>query len=145
MLYTVVMFEDEVRRFARLLEATVRVSRVPVREVERRLGMGAGTLPRIFSGKIDLKMRHILGVLAALDVPADRFFETAYKKQMRAPGGALAGEVLELVDTRGPATAPLETSAPKLPPEDAISDDELQRRILEALRTFGIEPRKTKS
>jgi transcriptional regulator with XRE-family HTH domain len=139
------MLDEEVRRFARLLEATVRVSRVPVREVERRLGMGAGTLPRIFSGKIDLKIRHVLGVLAALDVPADRFFETAYKDQARVRGGALAGEVLELLETRGMVAAPPETLAPKLPPEEAISDDELQRRILHALRTFGIEPRKTKS
>jgi hypothetical protein len=52
--------DKEVQRFARLLQSVVLVSRVPARQIERRLDYGAGTLNRVFNGRIELKMRHIL-------------------------------------------------------------------------------------
>jgi len=73
------LVEDEIRRLSRLLEALLRLKKVPIRELERRLGFGGGTFNRIFSGRIELKVRHILLVLQELEVnPAD-FFRTAYQ------------------------------------------------------------------
>lgn len=75
--------DEEILRLSRLLESLVLVERVPVREMERRLGLGCGTLGRIFNGKIDLKVRHVLLVLEALGVKSMDFFELAFKEVPR--------------------------------------------------------------
>jgi hypothetical protein len=76
--------DDEIRRVARLLEAVVKVEKVPVRALERQLGLGGGTLNRIFAGKIELKLRHILLVLGALGVKPLAFFRHAFATERTA-------------------------------------------------------------
>ena len=60
------MVDDEIRRYAKVLEAVVKLSELSTRELERRLDLGGGTLNRIFTGKIDLKLRHVLLVLEVI-------------------------------------------------------------------------------
>ncbi|HYU35398.1 MAG TPA: hypothetical protein VEW48_24870 [Thermoanaerobaculia bacterium] len=92
------MVEPEIRRLTRLLEALVRVKKVPVRQLERRLGFGGGTLNRIFSGRIELKVRHIMLVLDDLGVPAVQFFKTAYADGMES---ATPEQLLAALNRRG--------------------------------------------
>jgi len=50
------VINEEVRRVARLLESVVKLSKVPVRELERRVQYGAGTLNRLFALRIRVRM-----------------------------------------------------------------------------------------
>jgi len=126
------MVDEEVRRLARLLEALVKVEKVPVRELERRLDLGGGTLNRIFNGRIELKVRHVLLVLEALGVKPLAFFEQAYK----APEGEeeTAAWLLDAVERlrRRPAV-------PRPEPEP-LAEEDVRRILVDVLKELGMVP-----
>lgn len=132
------MIDQEVRRLARLLEALVKVERVPVRELERRLDLGGGTLNRIFTGKIELKVRHILLVLDALGVKPPTFFELAFKVPEGEEEQASA-RLLESVETL--RRRPWLKFQPE-PEPSTLTEDDVRRVVSEALREAGLGPRK---
>src|SRR6185436_3471481 len=72
--------EGEVRRFLHLLEALMRLENLTIRDVERRLGWAKGTLNRIFSGRIELKVRHLLMLASVFGLSAEQFFLLAYAR-----------------------------------------------------------------
>lgn len=124
------MVDDEIRRITRYLEALVRLKKMPVRRLERQLGFGGGTFNRIFAGRIELKVRHILLVLEALEVPAPRFFRFAFEHD----SGALSEEqVLSDVER-------LILRRPDEEPPTRHDRDEIRSVVLEALREMGFEP-----
>ncbi|HVT58159.1 MAG TPA: hypothetical protein VHR45_07145 [Thermoanaerobaculia bacterium] len=125
------MVDEEIRRYAKLLEAVVKLSELSTRELERRLDLGGGTLNRIFTGKIDLKLRHILLVLDAVGMRPERFFQLAAPRPQ--PGdeaeSSLTADILESFSRYGYGVGrpvPLRSRAP--------SDEELDRRIEAALQ-----------
>jgi hypothetical protein len=134
--------DAEVRRFAQILEAIVRQQgsgkglRVGVRGLERKMEWGAGTLSRVLKGQIDLKLRHVLDVLEALDFPAERFFQLAYEARRRESEGPLAEGMLGFLEARGLKAEPEILDKE----EDAIPDDELDQRIQRALLRYGLTP-----
>jgi transcriptional regulator with XRE-family HTH domain len=68
--------EDGGRELAEALKRRIRQAGLSYSEVERRLGMGKDYLRQILAGRVDLKVKHVLGVLAAIGVePADFFAE----------------------------------------------------------------------
>jgi transcriptional regulator with XRE-family HTH domain len=69
--------EEEVNRYRGLLRATIRAAGLSVAEVERRLEARPRLLQRIISGRRDLKLRHILSVLAVLGMEQEEFFGAA--------------------------------------------------------------------
>ncbi len=128
------MVDQEIRRLARLLEALVRVQKVSVRALERRLGFGGGTLNRIFSGRIDLKVRHILLVLEDLGVKPAQFFELAYEAGTE---DAAAEQLLDKLQRRG--------LAERLEPEPApvpATYPELRNAMMDILQELGVLPGK---
>ena len=132
------MIDQEVLRLARLLEALVKIERVPVRELERRLDLGGGTLNRIFTGKIELKVRHILLVLDALGVKPLAFFEQALKVREGEEEQAGA-RLLESVETL--RRRPWMKFQPE-PEPASLTEDDVRRVIAEALREAGLGSRK---
>lgn len=128
--------DDEVRRLARLLEALVKVERVPVRELERRLDMGGGTLNRIFGGKIELKIRHILLVLEALDVKPLTFFEQAWKEP-ESDADKAGTWLLESVEKlRRRPWAGFQGFQPEPEPQ-ALTKEDVRRVVIEVMREAG--------
>jgi transcriptional regulator with XRE-family HTH domain len=129
--------DAEIRRLATLLEAVLRYRgpsgglRVGARAIERQLGWSAGTLSRVLQGKIELRVRHVLDLLEVLGMSAEDFFELAY--QPRARSGT-AQDLLGFLESRGLR------GGPQLPdkPEAAISDDELDERVLASLRRLSL-------
>ena len=120
--------DKEVQRFARLLQSVVLVSRVPARQIERRLDYGAGTLNRVFNGRIELKIRHILAVLDVIGMDGEAFFKLAYRRE---EGDALAAQILSALKSQGFGPAGLR-------PQAALSEEELEERILAAVeRVFA--------
>jgi transcriptional regulator with XRE-family HTH domain len=130
------MVDSEIRRYGKLLEAVVKLSDLSTRELERRLDLGGGTLNRIFTGKIDLKLRHILLVLEVVGMKPERFFQLACARPTAGDeaGSALAAEILESFQRFGYSIG----RPPAPPPDRQLSDEELDRRIEAALeRVLG--------
>ena len=82
------MNEDEVVRLTNLLSAAVKFSNVTQREVERKLGLSSGSLSRLFSGGIELKIKHIIDVCDVIGFPPSRFFRAAYPQHDEESGDA---------------------------------------------------------
>lgn len=127
--------QDEVLRIARLLEAVFRVAKISVRDFERRIGMGSGTLTRIFNGDIDLKFRHVFAVLDGLAVRHDDFFRQVYQDRPNR-GEVLAQDMMGLLRDRPPAL--MNPPKGERIAEAVLSDEELERRIVKALQDHGL-------
>jgi hypothetical protein len=57
-------------------------------EVEKKLGVQRGYLSRLFAGTIELKMRRILEICAALDLQPEEIFHLIYPTPARrTPAG----------------------------------------------------------
>jgi transcriptional regulator with XRE-family HTH domain len=66
--------EEGGRELTQALQRQIRLAGLSYSEVERRLGMGRDYLRQLLAGRVDLKVKHVLGVLAAIGVePADFF------------------------------------------------------------------------
>jgi transcriptional regulator with XRE-family HTH domain len=126
------MVDDEVRKMAHLLEALVKLEKVSVRELERRLGFGGGTLNRIFNGRNELKVRHVLLVLEALEIEPAGFFKLAFPD--RASHTPHASE-----DEKGAVwlQAALQSLRPREDPPPAVRKDEVREMVLEVLRELA--------
>jgi hypothetical protein len=132
------MIEEEIRRARKLLDTLITISGLHRRQVDARLGAGHGQASQILTGRVELKYRHILSFLAAMDVDPGLFFRVLYPEPPPAsaparppgPGGRLAGPLFRQPQTsgfRGLRPSP----APAAPVPDAA---ELERRIREAIR-----------
>lgn len=88
-----VTIEDEVRQAARLLESLIQAAGMPESELERRLDVAPGYVGRVLSGEIELKLRHILAILRALEIEPSLYFESLYPAQ--APAGTIRMEDLQ--------------------------------------------------
>jgi transcriptional regulator with XRE-family HTH domain len=82
-----VTIEDEVRQAARLLESLIQAAGMSEDELARRLEVSPGYVGRLLSGEIELKLRHILSVLRALEIEPALFFESLY------PAGPQGGTI----------------------------------------------------
>lgn len=76
-------------RWREALERKIRHAGLTYRDVERKLGTGRDYLRHVLSGRLELKAKHILGILAALEVPPPEFFGEIYGL---VPPDALADE-----------------------------------------------------
>lgn len=130
------MVDEEIRRVAKVLEAVVKLSDFSTRELERRLELGGGTLNRIFTGKIDLKLRHVLLVLEVVGMKPERFFQLACARPAAGEegGSSLAADILESFQRFGYSIGRPAGAAADRPP----TDEDLDRRIEAALdRVLG--------
>jgi transcriptional regulator with XRE-family HTH domain len=132
LLYTRKVIDDEVRRFARLLEAAVRLSKMSAQQLDRKLGLAQGTLNRIFNGKIELKLRHIFMVCEALGYQPKRFFELAFADEPQAGPASPAEQIHSVLHRLGAGGSRL------LVPAEPLVESELDARIEAALRRLGV-------
>jgi transcriptional regulator with XRE-family HTH domain len=144
--------DEEVRRYAGLLRQAIRAAGLSVSEVERRLGAGPKALRRIFSGHVDLKLKHVLAILRILNMPQDEFFSIAARPKRAArtptsPADFLAA--FQRIGYRGDFV-PVDEVDPASPEEfDRLVEDAVNRvldrrtRETEARATHGLAPRGT--
>ena len=138
------MNEDEVVRLTNLLSAAVKFSNITQREVERKLGLSSGSLSRLFSGGIELKIKHILDICEVIGFPAARFFHAAYPQREEESGEAwrlqrLLEQLHPAKEERQPVTNAEEASAASQAPSQA----EIERMVLAALGKFFSDMGKT--
>jgi transcriptional regulator with XRE-family HTH domain len=133
------MNEDEVVRLTNLLSAAVKFSNVTQREVERKLGLSSGSLSRLFSGGIELKLKHVLDVCEVIGFPPSRFFRAAYPHRDEESGDAWRLqrllEQLHPGKDREPAADPEPEPAPAANPTQA----DIERMVMAALGKFFAE------
>jgi transcriptional regulator with XRE-family HTH domain len=133
--------DAEIRRLAQLLEAVLRYEggsseglRVGARAIERKLGWSAGTLSRVLKGRIEFKFRHLFDVLEALGFSPKDFFELAYQQPERTLSSQEILRYLKSRDSRGALNLAVLTKD-----EGSVSDEELDRRIIQALRRISLQ------
>jgi hypothetical protein len=137
--------EEEVRRYAVLLRKAIRTADLSVSEVERRLGSGPKALRRIFSGHVDLKLKHILAILRILGMSQEEFFaiatrgESAPARTRSSPADFLAA--FNRMGYRG-QNAPVDEAEPKSPEDfdrlvEAAVNRVLERRTRDARAITG--------
>jgi transcriptional regulator with XRE-family HTH domain len=120
-----------------MLESVVRMDGMSARQLEEKLNYGAGTVNRLFSGKIELKLRHILLILEVIGIPPSQFFREVFPEDERPRSEPeMASRLLDLLERHVPRRLP----PPPRPASSALSDEDLDRRILEALGRLGIAP-----
>lgn len=122
--------DDEVRRAARLLEALIQATGASREELERRLEASPGYVGRLLAGRVELKLRHILAILRALEIEPALFFQTLY------PGAGTAGGTVRLEELRQRLEAlgiGGEGGEPG-PPRPEIGMEELERLVQGAVQ-----------
>jgi len=118
--------DDEVRRAAKLLEALIQVTGVSPEELEKRLEASPGYVGRLLSGRVELKLRHILAILRILEIEPTLFFQALYPE-----AGPAGGTVqIEAVRQRLEALSLGRESAPH--PE--VGMDDLEKLVQGAVK-----------
>ncbi|HEY2737534.1 MAG TPA: helix-turn-helix transcriptional regulator [Thermoanaerobaculia bacterium] len=130
--------EDEVRRATKLLETVMQAAGLTRKDLDQRLGAGPGYVSQVLTGRMELKLRHILAILRALDVEPSLFFQTLYPDARPSTDQAVMEEFLKRFQKLGFGTG---TAPP--PPPPVLDPQELERLIQTAVRTALTEREKT--
>ena len=120
--------EDEVRRATKLLETVMQAAALTRKELDQRLGAGPGYVSQVLTGRMELKFRHILAVLRALDVEPSVFFQTLYPEDRPSSDQAVMEEFLKRFQKLGFGGTPP-------PPPPAVDPQELEKLIQSAVRS----------
>jgi len=131
----VAMSNEEVIRLTNLLAAAIKFSNVTQREVERKLGLSSGSLSRLFSGGIELKVKHILDICGVIGFPPERFFQAAYPahKEAGRPEDQRLQRLLEQLYPAPPEGQPA-AEQPQTPP--APTQDDVEKMVMSAMAKF---------
>jgi transcriptional regulator with XRE-family HTH domain len=64
-----------------VLKILLRFSKVRHRDIEERLGLSGGYMSRLLSGKIDIKISHVLRLAEILDIRLHELFAIAFPEE----------------------------------------------------------------
>jgi transcriptional regulator with XRE-family HTH domain len=120
--------DDEVRRATKLLETVMQAAGLTRKDLDQRLNAGPGYVSQVLTGRMELKFRHILAILRALEVEPSVFFQTLYPENRPATDAVVMEEFLRRFQKLGFGAQP----AP--PPKPVLDPQELERMIQSAVR-----------
>jgi transcriptional regulator with XRE-family HTH domain len=123
--------EDEVRRATKLLETVMQAAGLTRKDLDQRLGAGPGYVSQVLTGRMELKLRHILAILRALDVEPSLFFQTLYPDARPSTDQAVMEEFLKRFQKLGFVGS---VGSPPPPPPPALDPQELEKLIQSAVR-----------
>jgi hypothetical protein len=107
--------DDEVRRATKLLETVIQAAGLTRKDLDQKLSAGPGYVSQVLTGRMELKFRHILAILRAIEVEPGVFFQTLYPENRLATDAALMEEFLRRFQKLG-------FGAPPAPGERARRD-----------------------
>jgi hypothetical protein len=84
----------ETERLLALLKERIRRSRISYRGLERELGLGHGTIRNLFSGRTELRIRHIVLIGRVLGFTPQELFLEAYGESRETDLRSLLSEVV---------------------------------------------------
>ena len=82
--------DDEVRRATKLLETVMQAAGLTRKDLDQKLGAGPGYVSQVLTGRMELKFRHILAILHALDVEPAVYFQTLYPENRPSSDAMIA-------------------------------------------------------
>lgn len=126
--------ESEVHRLTSLLSAAIKFSSWKQRDIEKTLGWSSGSLSRLLSGGIELKISHVVEICEVIQFPAARFFHAAYPKAEE--GNDQAARIQRMLQEMYPA--PSDPGSAAQPPAGTapVSQEEIERMVHGALTRF---------
>jgi transcriptional regulator with XRE-family HTH domain len=80
--------EPETQKLITVLQTATKVLGIPLREVERRMGLSTGYLSRVLSGKVELRVDHICAIARAMELEPAEIFRAAFPLDATPPSAA---------------------------------------------------------
>jgi hypothetical protein len=117
-----------------LLRTAIRVSDFTHREIEINLGWSGGSLSRLFSGEVELKIHHVLDILGVIQLPPGEFFQIAFPTEVVSPSPVLK-RLQEAMRSELSVEAVGETGERTAQP----SAEQLTQRLVETVRQVFAE------
>lgn len=125
--------DDEVRRATKLLETVMQAAGLTRKDLDQKLGAGPGYVSQVLTGRMELKFRHILAILHALEVEPGVFFQTLYPENRPSTDAVVMEEFLRRFQRLGFGAQPVQ-------PAPALDPQELEKLIQSAVRAALSEP-----
>lgn len=126
--------EAEVTRLTNLLASTIKFSGWKQRDIEKSLGWSSGSMSRLLSGGIELKIKHVQEICGVIGFPPARFFHAAYPTADE--GSPESARLQRLLEQLHPAEPEPEPAAPSPPASSTIDATEVERIVFGALAKF---------
>ncbi len=126
--------DDEVRRATKLLETVMQAAGLTRKDLDQKLGAGPGYVSQVLTGRMELKFRHILAILRALDIEPSVYFQTLYPENRPSSDAVVMEEFLRRFQKLGFGAQP----AP--PPGPPVNPQELEQIIQSAVRAALAAP-----
>ena len=127
------MSDDQTQGLVSLLKTLIRFSQTNNREIEKRLGFSGGYLSRLLSGKIEIKIQHILAILELIELEPHEFFAMAFPADRKEPS-----PLLRHLQKVMPQLVPSTMAAAVTPAPPSVDVKKLQKAVeeksLEAIR-----------
>src|SRR3954462_13459964 len=125
--------DDEVRRAAKLLETGMQAAGLTRKDLGQKVWAGPGYVSQVLTGRMELKFRHILAILHALEVEPSVFFQTLYPENRPSTDAVVMEEFLRRFPGLG-------FGPPPAPPAPSLDPQELEKLIQSAVRAALSEP-----
>ncbi len=103
------------------------------KDLDQKLGAGPGYVSQVLTGRMELKFRHILAILHALEVEPSVFFQTLYPENRPSTDAVVMEEFLRRFQRLGFGVQPAQ-------PAPALAPQELEKLIQSAVRAALSEP-----
>lgn len=126
--------EGEVTRITNLLSSAIKFSGWKQRDIEKTLGWSSGSMSRLLSGGIELKIKHVLEICSVIGFPPARFFHASYPDAEQ--GGPDAARLQRLLEQLHPVSEETTAPSPAEPPAPALDQAEVERMVYGALAKF---------
>ena len=143
--------KDEVERLLNVLRTLLRMLGISNREVERRSGLSAVTVTRVFNGQVEAKIEHLLAMARAAGLGYGELFHFAYPEpfdlKAASPAAQTIVSMLEGLHPSQSRLGPPPSSEPRVSgkkekgkaEKEAVPADleEVVRRVMEEIRRQG--------
>lgn len=116
----------EAQRLLHVIKTSMKLLGFTNRDVERKLGLSASYLSRLFSGLIELRVSHIVDIAKAIGVEPEEIIYLAFPDR-KAPGSAAAARLRESI--LGGKSAVSKDTAPGRAAEGDESASELEQAL----------------
>jgi transcriptional regulator with XRE-family HTH domain len=93
--------DKDLQQLSGLIREALGRTSLTTRALEQELGLGHGNLTHLLSGKLELKIRHLLGIARLLGVPPHRLVELGCPDALRAA----TQDVTDFIDLPAAGTA----------------------------------------
>jgi hypothetical protein len=133
------MANPDMTRFRAVLRDAVRLSSWTNRDIERKFGWSAGYLSRLFGGRIDLRIEHVLIICNTIGLRPGDLFRIACPPSdgVKSSFGNIVLALSRLHPQKKAEPEPPPAPEPAAPP--APSDQDLENAVLRALRKILTE------